>query len=91
MKQFDSTKELYGVDPKVFVKMYHIDAVRLKRDSIAEKIKIIAERIHDNYKNGGKYADISADSYLLKKYRKALELVELELEEMRGAENEENN
>jgi len=82
-KQFDTTKNLYGVEPKILASMSYTDALKQKYIFIKKYIDTMRDAETNFYKNGGmSYYDFSIFVNEIKKREKALELVKFQLDEI---------
>jgi uncharacterized lipoprotein YehR (DUF1307 family) len=77
---FKGTKEVYGVDPKELADMSYKKATRLKYEYAKAKKKEIVKKMFSNSQMP--YEEVSKLNMELNKIEKAIELAELQLEEI---------
>jgi len=78
---FKSTKEVYGVDPKVLANMSYKDATQLKLEYANKKYKEVADKIFQA-KHDTPYEELVQLDMELNRLSKAIALCELQLEEI---------
>jgi len=80
--RFQPTEKVYGVDPKILVDMSYKDAIILKYKNAKERKKQVANEMFNKTigpENYNKFIRLDAE---LRKLDKAIELCELQLEEI---------
>lgn len=80
MKQFDSTEELYGVSPKVLANMTYKNALETKKQGLLKRKRRVADEMFLATDYDTEVAPLQVS---LKKVTKALQLVDLQLEEIK--------